>query len=106
MDHSPLYNAFVRALLPWVPELVAGAVGLVLLLMSWVGKNLMLKRNAMRFALEAEKKYGNGNGDKKREHAHDQLALTTSGRFTREEDRLAAIDKAAESVPPPPKGVL
>jgi hypothetical protein len=106
MDHSPLYNAFVKALIPWVPELVAGAVGLVLLGMSWLGLRLMVKRNALRFALEAEKKFGDGNGAEKRKHAHEQLVLTLSGRLTTEDNRLAAIDKAAESVPPPPKGVL
>ena len=103
-----LENAFVAAILPHIPILVAAIVATIV---AWLGKNRAVKSNAETAALAAEKALpGPGQGPKRKLRAVEDLSKTLSGRFstrTALEDAVEGHGMAAvvrySKTPKPPK---
>ncbi len=84
-----IWNAFVAAVVDWMPQLVGGAASLLIV---WMGKAKLLKSQARTAALEAEKELpGTGLGAKRKVIANNKLKQTMSGLVTTQANRASAI---------------
>lgn len=85
-----LKNAFIAAVVPQIPIVVAALVAFVV---AWLGKNRAVKASAEAAALDAEKALpGPGHGPKKKLLAVKTLARTLGGRLS----TRAALEDAVE----------
>ncbi len=99
-------TAFWQAIAEWTPRVIAAAA---LFVITWFGKQTMLKKAAESAVLQAEKsKPGPGQGPKKKQLAVDALSKTMPGRVTMRaaladlvEDKWEAMDRKSKTPKPP-----